>query len=134
MISLWVSQYSPVIQVVFEDMGMQGLAVATGPELALRHHLTQKPSAPFHAAAAGLVIDAGFSFIHVVPFLDGQVCSFGAAGVMLRSMAYTQACQLAFAHAGKKSVPGKLGNSFLWLAADGSACLQTPCTVGHSCN
>lgn len=58
---------------------MQGLAVATGPDLVLRQHLKQSPAAPFHTAQAGLVVDAGFSFIHVVPFLDGQVScsSFG---------------------------------------------------------
>ena len=66
-------QFCLLAQVVFEEMGMQGLAVATGPDLVLRQHLKQSPQAPFHAAQAGLVVEAGFSFIHVVPFLDDQV-------------------------------------------------------------
>ena len=60
-------------QAAFEDLGVKALAVFTAPELALRWWACQHPAAPASQAGAGLVVDAGFSFIHVVPFLDGHV-------------------------------------------------------------
>ena len=60
-------------QVAFEDLGAKALAACTAPELALRWQASLRPDALCSQAGAGIVVDAGFSFIHIVPFLDNRV-------------------------------------------------------------
>ena len=77
------SSHSSALQVAFEELGVKGLAMFTPPELALRWQASQDPGALCSLAGAGIVVDAGFSFIHMVPFLDAQVRSLFkvAAGI-----------------------------------------------------
>lgn len=71
-----------LLQVVFEDLGAKALAACTAPELALRWQASLRPAALCSQAGAGIVVDAGFSFIHIVPFLENRVrcccCRHGA--------------------------------------------------------
>lgn len=43
------------------------------PLLALTHHCAAMPTLPASRAHCGVVVDAGFSFTHVVPIFDGKV-------------------------------------------------------------
>ncbi|KAF5839191.1 actin family [Dunaliella salina] len=59
-------------RVVFEEFGFASLYVAPAPSFSLRRMGSLIPSLPAAAAGAGIVVDAGFSFTHVVPFFEGQ--------------------------------------------------------------
>lgn len=71
-------------QAVFETMGCNSLLTVPAPVLALRQHAAEHPHHPPNQAMCGLVVDAGFSFTHVVPIFDGQVsvcvCGGGRRG------------------------------------------------------
>lgn len=59
-------------QIVFEEMGVQSFFAAPAPFFAMRRQAELHPHVPANLAGAGVVVDAGFSFTHVVPFFDGQ--------------------------------------------------------------
>jgi len=75
------------LQVVFEEFGFASHLAAVPAALALRRYL-HTPAGAAAAAAdrrrAALVVDAGFSFTHVVP------CACGAIGVGLGSVMWTR--------------------------------------------
>jgi len=63
---------SPLPQVVFEEFGFQAFYAAPATTFSLRRMAQLMPTLPAAAAGAGLVVDAGFSFTHVVPYFEGQ--------------------------------------------------------------
>mmetsp|Transcript_35953 Transcript_35953/g.80033 ORF Transcript_35953/g.80033 Transcript_35953/m.80033 type:complete len:419 (+) Transcript_35953:120-1376(+) len=58
-------------QIVFEEFGMRSFYAGPAPLFALRRSAAITPQLPASQAGAGVVLDAGFSFTHVVPFFDG---------------------------------------------------------------
>lgn len=63
---------SPLPQVVFEEFGFQAFYAAPATTFSLRRMAQLTPTLPAAAAGAGVVVDAGFSFTHVVPYFEGQ--------------------------------------------------------------
>ena len=61
-------------QAVFESLGCKSLLTVPAPVLALSQHAAENPHLPSSTARCGVVVDAGFSFTHIVPIFDGQVC------------------------------------------------------------
>lgn len=49
------------------------MLAAPAPLFSLRRCAALQPGLPAAAALSGVVVDAGFSFTHVVPFFNGQV-------------------------------------------------------------
>ncbi len=65
------------VQLVFEEFGFQSCLKLPAANLALRAHGRDQPGIAANRAACGLVVDAGFSFTHVVPVFDGHAISSG---------------------------------------------------------
>lgn len=60
-----------LLQVVFEEYGFHSMHSAPAPVFSMRRMCMADPTLPASQAGAGVVLDAGFSFTHVVPFFDG---------------------------------------------------------------
>ena len=78
-------------QLVFEDFGFASLLATPAPPLVLAAWAAEAGAGPAAAqrAAAGLVVDAGFSFMHAAPVLGGRVLSAGVRRVNLGGKALT---------------------------------------------
>ena len=78
-------------QLVFEDFGFASLLATPAPPLVLAAWAAEAGAGPAAAqrAAAGLVVDAGFSFMHAAPVLGGRVLSAGVRRVDLGGKALT---------------------------------------------
>ncbi|KAG2501776.1 hypothetical protein HYH03_000276 [Edaphochlamys debaryana] len=77
-------------QVVFEEFGFRSLYSAPAPLFSL--HRASALLGGTNAAAragAGVVVDAGFSFTHLVPFFRGQVVESGVRRINLGGKAMT---------------------------------------------
>jgi len=59
-------------QIVFEEFGLQAFYSAPGPTFAMRRVADLYPHVQANQAGTGVVVDAGFSFSHIVPFFNGQ--------------------------------------------------------------
>ncbi|KAL6751380.1 Actin/actin-like protein [Haematococcus lacustris] len=59
-------------QVVFEEFGFQSFHAAPAPSFSLQRMAAINPQLPAAQAGAGVVLDAGFSFTHVIPYFDNQ--------------------------------------------------------------
>jgi len=57
---------------MFEDLGVASFVAAPAPALALRYHNATLRAGPAKDLQAGLVVDCGYSFAHVVPVVAGQ--------------------------------------------------------------
>ena len=75
-------------QLVFEDFGFASLLATPAPPLALAAWAAEAPAAP-GAGAAGLVVDAGFSFMHAAPVLGGRVLAAAVRRVNVGGKALT---------------------------------------------
>ena len=74
-------------QVIFEEFGFQSYYMAPAPCFSLRRMAGLNPTLPAAAAGAGIVVDAGFSFTHIVPFFEGQpLLQVGSRGVCLSAL------------------------------------------------
>ncbi|KAK9828010.1 hypothetical protein WJX81_008549 [Elliptochloris bilobata] len=78
-------------QMVFEDFGFASLLATPAPPLALAAWAAEAPApaCALNRAAAGLVVDAGFSFMHAAPVLGGRVLGGGVRRVNLGGKALT---------------------------------------------
>merc|ERR1711871_1290655 len=59
-------------QLVFEEFGFKSYACCLAPSLAARHFTYRNPTSLLATTGCGVVVDSGFSFTHVVPFVSGQ--------------------------------------------------------------
>jgi len=73
---------------VFEDFGFGSLLATPAPPLALAAWAAEARAAP-GAGAAGLVVDAGFSFMHAAPVLGGRVLAAAVRRVNVGGKALT---------------------------------------------
>ncbi|KAK9866229.1 hypothetical protein WJX84_000602 [Apatococcus fuscideae] len=64
-------------QLVFEDFGFHSCLRVPAATLAQKAHCQDQPGIAANRAACGLVVDAGFSFTHVVPVFDAHAISSG---------------------------------------------------------
>lgn len=62
---------------MFEEFGFQSCLRVPAATLAQRAHCRDQPGIAANRAACGLVVDAGFSFTHVVPVFDGHAIPAG---------------------------------------------------------
>ncbi|KAK9790567.1 hypothetical protein WJX73_008231 [Symbiochloris irregularis] len=76
-------------QAVFETLGCQALLTLPAPLLALTQHCAEVPNLPASRAHCGVVVDAGFSFTHVVPIFDGKVMKSAVRRIDLGGKALT---------------------------------------------
>ncbi len=60
-------------QLVFEELGFRSFYSAPAPVFSMHRTAALMPHHPAARTGAGVVVDAGFSFTHVVPFFKGQV-------------------------------------------------------------
>lgn len=74
---------------VFEEFGFRSFLAAPAAPLALRGWAAARPDLAANPAGAGLVVDAGFSFTHAVPVLDGRVLAEGVRRVNVGGKALT---------------------------------------------
>ena len=65
------------LQLVFEEFGFQSCLKVPAAVLAQRAHCRDQPGIPASRAACSLVVDAGFSFTHIVPVFDGHAIPSG---------------------------------------------------------
>ncbi|GFR49305.1 hypothetical protein Agub_g11327 [Astrephomene gubernaculifera] len=77
-------------QLVFEELGFRSLYAAPAPLFSM-HRAAGLLGASLTAArsGAGVVVDAGFSFTHVVPFFKGQILEGGVRRINLGGKAMT---------------------------------------------
>lgn len=65
-------------EVVFEEFGFTSYWSGPAPLFSLHHHASVHPEAvPANQVLTGVVVDAGFSFTHVVPIFNGSVLLSG---------------------------------------------------------
>ncbi|GLC40786.1 hypothetical protein PLESTB_000022800 [Pleodorina starrii] len=77
-------------QVAFEEMGFRSLYAAPAPLFSMHAAAgLLGTSLPAARTGAGVVVDAGFSFTHVVPFFKGQVLEGGVRRINLGGKAMT---------------------------------------------
>mmetsp|Transcript_22793 Transcript_22793/g.57969 ORF Transcript_22793/g.57969 Transcript_22793/m.57969 type:complete len:468 (-) Transcript_22793:233-1636(-) len=76
-------------QIVFEEFGFHSMHCAPAPVFSLRGMAAQSPGLPAAQAGAGVVVDVGFSFTHVVPFFDGQPLLQGVKRINIGGKALT---------------------------------------------
>ena len=74
---------------MFEDFGFGSLLATPAPPLALAAWAGEAPGLAANRAAAGLVVDAGFSFMHAAPVLGGCVLEPAVRRVSLGGKALT---------------------------------------------
>ena len=74
---------------VFEDFGFVSLLATPAAPLALRAWAAEHPGSAANQAGAGLVIDAGFSFMHAAPLFDGELVPDAVRRVNLGGKALT---------------------------------------------
>ena len=78
---------------MFEDMGFSSYVSLPAPALAVRQWAASTNglagSIPAAHAAAGVVVDAGFSFTHAAPVFDGRVLPSGVRRINLGGKALT---------------------------------------------
>jgi actin-related protein 6 len=60
-------------QIVFEEFGFRAYHSAPAPFFSMRRAPSLFPQVTANQAGCGVVLDAGFSFTHAVPFFDGQI-------------------------------------------------------------
>ena len=73
-------------------MGFRSYAALPAPALAVRHWAAaggEGTKSPAARAAAGVVLDAGFSFTHAAPVFDGRVLPSGVRRINLGGKALT---------------------------------------------
>eukprot|EP00798_Chlamydomonas_sp_ICE-L_P012473 gene12473-15680_t len=76
-------------QIAFEELGVPSYYAAPAPVFSMRRACHLNPDLPASQAAAGLVVDAGFSFTHVIPFFDGQPLLQGVKRINVGGKALT---------------------------------------------
>lgn len=76
-------------QVVFEEYGFQALYNAPAPVFSMRHQSMLHPEIPGASCCSGVVLDAGFSFTHAVPIIDGKVLYQGVKRINIGGKAMT---------------------------------------------
>lgn len=76
-------------QAVFETLGCKALLTVPSAVLALHQHAVEQPQLAANQVSCGLVIDAGFSFTHIVPIFDGQVLESSVRRIDLGGKALT---------------------------------------------
>jgi len=59
-------------QLVFEEFGFHSYACCLAPSLAARAFSSSHPESVLARTGYGIVVDSGFSFTHIVPFVLGQ--------------------------------------------------------------
>ena len=75
---------------IFEKFGFKSALICPPSLLALTYHLAERPrSDPCVLARCGVVVDAGFSFVHATPVFDGRVLRNGVRRVNLGGKALT---------------------------------------------
>ncbi|ACO64185.1 actin superfamily [Micromonas commoda] len=75
---------------IFEKFGFKSALICPPSLLALTYHLAKRPrSDPCVSARCGVVVDAGFSFVHATPVFDGRVLRNGIRRVNLGGKALT---------------------------------------------
>lgn len=77
------------LQLALGELGFSSVCLATPADLALRAHAAAAPGCAASAAGCGLVIDAGFSFTHVVPVAGWRVVRGGVRRLDLGGKALT---------------------------------------------
>lgn len=82
-------------QLVF-DMGFQSFVSMPAPVLALIAHAKDTPGIAANAAGCGLVIDAGFSFTHIVPVFNWKVLGEGVKRINLGGRALTNYFKVSY--------------------------------------
>ena len=70
-------------QVAFEEFGFDAYFAAPAPLFSLQRCAALQPGLPASSAMSGVVVDAGFSFTHIVPIFNGQVGGGGRRRVQL---------------------------------------------------
>ncbi|KAL6778581.1 hypothetical protein ACKKBF_B15355 [Auxenochlorella protothecoides x Auxenochlorella symbiontica] len=65
--------HDTLLQVLFEEIGVQEVFIGPPPVFSLRWHAHCHPGSLANTAGCGLVVDAGFSFTHAVPVFDWRV-------------------------------------------------------------
>ncbi|KXZ55494.1 ARP6 protein [Gonium pectorale] len=71
-------------QVVFEEMGFRSFYAAPAPVFSMHRAAgLLGASSPAARTGAGVIVDAGFSFTHIVPFFKGQVLEGGVRRINL---------------------------------------------------
>ena len=105
-------------QMVFEDFGFGSLLATPAPPLVLAAWAEEAGSAAAAAqrAAAGLVVDAGFSCMHAAPVLGGRVLTAGVRRVNLGGKALTNYLKELVSYRCAR-VPGRLVCAWYWLGA-----------------
>ena len=76
-------------QIVFEEFGFQSYHAAPAPFFSMRRAAALFPQVTGNQAGCGVVIDAGFSFSHAVPFFDGQILESGVKRINIGGKALT---------------------------------------------
>lgn len=76
-------------QLVFEELGFRSFYSAPAPVFSMHRTAALMPHHPAARTGAGVVVDAGFSFTHVVPFFKGQVLESGIRRINLGGKAMT---------------------------------------------
>ena len=75
---------------IFEKFGFKSVLICPPSLLVLTYHLAKRPrSDPCVSARCGVVVDAGFSFVHATPVFDGRVLRNGIRRVNLGGKALT---------------------------------------------
>lgn len=77
------------MQAIFEDFHFSSFLPLPAPLLSLRSVASRDPAGPASQALAGLVVDSGFSFTHVVPIFGGCVCYDGIRRINVGGKALT---------------------------------------------
>jgi len=78
-----------VEKTVFDYFGFQSLLLITSPELAILRQFHTAPHSISNRAKTGVVVDAGFSFCHVVPICNGMVFARGVKRIDFGGKAMT---------------------------------------------
>lgn len=76
-------------QVAFEEYGFDAYFAAPAPLFSLQRCSALQPGLPASAAMSGVVVDAGFSFTHIVPIFNGQVLEAGVKRINMGGKAMT---------------------------------------------
>jgi len=76
-------------QIVFEEFGFNSFHSAPAPVFSLRRMAALHADLPAAQAGAGVVVDAGFSFTHIVPFFEGQPVLQGVKRINVGGKALT---------------------------------------------